>query len=296
MGKQEALVAVGPAGASAAAIQFHYDIGTEFFRKWLGDELVYSAARWSDRLGDAPPLETLELAQAAKLDFHLNAVRAGAGMSILDIGCGWGGLLRRAINVFDVAETIGVTLSEEQFSYVRAEDHPRVKVRLQSYENLELNKPVDAVISIGAFEHFVKPGLERDAKVAIYRQFFERCRSFLRAGGRLSLQTIFWQAVERDRANDIVPSDVFPESDLPYLDELFDASRHHFRTIYLEASEDDYARTLHAWLTRLRHSRLQFPHIVDAEKFAFYEAYLRRCIVGFKRRRISLARIVFERL
>jgi len=296
VGKQEALRLAEPAGASAEAIQFHYDIGTEFFRTWLGDELVYSAARWSDRLGDAPPLETLERAQTAKLDFHLNAVRAGAGKSILDIGCGWGGLLRSAVSIFDVAQATGVTLSDEQYRYVRAQGLSRVKAHLQSYETLALDKQVDAVISIGAFEHFVKPGLDRESKIAIYRQFFERCGSFLRPGGRLSLQTIFWQTVERDRAVDIVPSDIFPESDLPYLDEVFDASRHHFRTIYVESNEDDYARTLREWLMRLRRARLQTPHIVDEEKFAFYEAYLRRSIVGFKRHRISLARAVFERL
>src|SRR5579872_6969858 len=88
-------------GASAEAIRHHYDVGTEFFRTWLGDELVYSAARWSDPLGEGPLLSSLERAQIAKLDFHLRAVRAGTGKSLLDIGFGWGALMRRALSIFD---------------------------------------------------------------------------------------------------------------------------------------------------------------------------------------------------
>ena len=296
MGKREAFALAVPAGASAEAIQFHYDIGTDFFRTWLGEDLVYSAARWSEPLGNRPPLATLEHAQIAKLDFHLNAIRAGEGKRILDIGCGWGSLLRRAVDIFDVAEAIGVTLSSEQYEYVHGLGLPRMDLYLESYETLSLPEAVDGIVSIGAFEHFVRPGLDRGAKVLIYRRFFQRCHSLLRAGGRFSLQTIFWQAVERDRAHDIVPSDVFPESDLPYLDEIFDASRRFFRALHVETSEDDYVRTLQEWLRRLRQARVSAPHIVDAARFAFHEDYLRRCIVGFRRHRISLSRVVFERL
>lgn len=285
-----------PAGASAEAIQFHYDVGSEFFRTWLGDDLVYSAARWHDPLSGNSPISTLEHAQTAKLDFHLNAVQAGEGKRILDIGCGWGSLLRRAVDIFDVARAIGVTLSAEQSEYVCAKNLPRTVLHHESYETLSLREPVDAIVSIGAFEHFVKPGLDRAAKVLVYRHFFERCRSFLRPNGRMSLQTIFWQAVEREQAHEIVPSDIFPESDLAFLDEIFDSSRRDFRTLYVETSEDDYVRTLREWLVRLRRASKTAPHLVDGEKFAFHEDYLRRCIVGFKRHRISLARVVFERL
>jgi cyclopropane-fatty-acyl-phospholipid synthase len=296
VGKREAFAWAEPAGASAQAIQFHYDIGTNFFRSWLGEELVYSAARWGEPLNGTPHLATLERAQTAKLDFHLNAVRAGAGKRLLDIGCGWGSLLRRAITIFDVAEAIGVTLSSDQYDYVRSQGLSRAGLRLESYETLSLPEPVDGIVSIGAFEHFAKPGLERRTKLAVYRGFFERCQKLLRPGARLSLQSIFWQNVERSRTTEILPAEVFPESDLPYLDEILESSHRHFRAVYLETSEDDYARTLHEWLTRLRHANKEMPHLVDGAKFAFHENYLRRCIVGFKRHRISLARIVFERL
>ncbi|MBV9332252.1 MAG: class I SAM-dependent methyltransferase, partial [Alphaproteobacteria bacterium] len=231
------------AGASAEAIQFHYDVGTDFFRTWLGEDLVYSAARWHEPLSGRGCAANLEAAQQNKIDFHLRAVRAGEGRSVLDIGCGWGALLRRAVRTFGSREAIGATLSAEQFNYVSSHNIPRTRVHLQSYERLSLPSPVDAVVSIGAFEHFAKPSLSRDRKVAIYRGFFDRVHGFLRYGGRLSLQSIFWQDVDRDEAAKIVPVGVFPESDLPYLDEIFEGAQGAFRTVYMEACGDDYVLT-----------------------------------------------------
>jgi len=298
VGYQDKVVGKLPpnAGASPEAIRFHYDVGTEFFRTWLGDELVYSAARWRDPLTNEVRAATLEQAQTEKLDFHLRAVRANDDSTLLDIGCGWGALIRRATSTYGVKRAIGVTLSAEQYTYVRDQNQPRVGVHLQSYETLALDASVSGIVSIGAFEHFAKPGLDREAKVAIYKNFFDRCRKILEPGSRLSLQSIFWQTVERRHTTEIVPSWVFPESDLPYLDEILEATHRRFRTVYLETSEDDYEHTLREWLKRLRHARKATPHLIDDEKFHFHQDYLRRCIVGFARHRISLARIVFERI
>jgi len=294
VGKQAIFAEAKLAGASPEAIRFHYDVGTDFFKSWLGEELVYSAARWSEPLATSNRPATLEFAQAAKLDFHLNAVGAGAGTSLLDIGFGWGGLIRRAIRVFDVAEAHGVTLSAEQFAYVRAQNLPRTKLRLESYETLALARPVDGIVSIGAFEHFAKPGLNRKTKLAVYRGFFERCHLFLKPDARLSLQSSFWSGIARSHAAAIVPSSVFPESDLPFLDEILEGAERGFRVLHLETSGNDYTRTLCEWLRRLRQAHAHA--LVDDKKFAFYEDFLRRSIVGFKRHRIRLARIVFERM
>jgi cyclopropane-fatty-acyl-phospholipid synthase len=288
--------ALAHAGASPEAIRFHYDTGTEFFRAWLGEELVYSAGRWGDELTNAPPAKTLEQAQRNKNDFHLNAIRAGEGGSLLDIGCGWGALMRRAIEDFGIVRAVGLTLSAEQFVHIRAQRLPEADVRLESYEDLLLDHPVDGAVTIGAFEHFARPGLARAHKVTVYKGFFERARAFLKPEARLSLQTIFWETVERRRTGELVPSDVFPESDLPYLDEVFEAAQPFFRTRYVETNALDYTLTLREWLKRLRNARKNDPGAVDDEKFRFHEDYLRRCIVGFARGRISLARIVFQRL
>ena len=113
MGYRESFVsgsaAMSWSGASPEAIRFHYDVGTEFFRTWLGDELVYSAGRWQEPLTGERIATTLEEAQVAKLDFHLGAVNAGVGRTLLDIGCGWGALMRRAIARYGAKEASGIT-------------------------------------------------------------------------------------------------------------------------------------------------------------------------------------------
>src|SRR2546427_8685 len=105
---------IGPPGASPEAIQYHYDIGNEFYRCWLDDSLTYSCALWE---ADAP-LDALEQAQCRKLDFHVASARAKGAATVLDVGCGWGSLLRRLVEVHEVERAIGITLSPAQASLI----------------------------------------------------------------------------------------------------------------------------------------------------------------------------------
>ncbi len=101
-------------GASNAAIQFHYDVGNPFYKIWLDEQLVYSAARWTDPITSEVLATTLEQAQQEKILFHLRAVKAKPEDSILDIGCGWGAILQSAVSNFGVRKATGLTLSKEQ--------------------------------------------------------------------------------------------------------------------------------------------------------------------------------------
>ena len=190
-----------PSGASAEAISYHYDAGTEFYRLWLDRSLTYSAARWGDRRQDPRQVAispvSLELAQEAKLDFHLKAVAVEPGDSLLDVGCGWGSMLRRAVEHYDVAAAIGLTLSTDQYNHVRALDLPGVEVRLENYEDYRPAGKFAGIVSVGALEHFTRPGLSAAGKITIYRRFFERCRDWLNPGARLSLQCVTWGNVPR---------------------------------------------------------------------------------------------------
>jgi len=97
-------------GGSAAAVQFHYDVGREFYALWLDNSMTYSSALWND-----DPHDTLQDAQRRKIDHHLNVARVDRANAVLDIGCGWGGLaLELARN--EHVEALGVTLSREQLS------------------------------------------------------------------------------------------------------------------------------------------------------------------------------------
>ncbi len=283
-------------GASAEAICYHYDVGTEFYRLWLDHNLTYSAARWDDPCQIAGDPVSLELAQDAKLDFHLKALGIGRGDSLLDIGCGWGSMLRRAVEQYGIATATGLTLSADQHNYLRALDLPAVEIRLESYEVYRPVGKFSGIVSVGALEHFTRPGLSAAEKVAIYRRFFERCRGWLNPGARLSLQCITWGGrVPRNRTGCIMAQDVFPETDPPYVVDVLEASVETFEPLYMENRRSDYIRTLQVWLQRLRARRREIEAMTSVENFGFYERYLRRSIYGFKKKELQLCRFVFQR-
>ena len=133
-------------------VQAHYDLSDDFFRLFLDPSQMYSCAYFErDDM-------TLEEAQHAKVDLALGKLGLEPGMTLLDVGCGWGYTMMRAIERYDV-NVIGLTLSENQKAHVEKifadSDSPRSKeIRLEGWESFD--QPVDRIVSIGAFEHFGK--------------------------------------------------------------------------------------------------------------------------------------------
>ena len=158
-------------------VQSHYDLSDDFYRLFLDPTQTYSCAYFERE--DM----TLEEAQIAKIDLSLGKLGLQPGMTLLDVGCGWGATLRRAIERYDV-NVIGLTLSHNQQAHVEASfaamDSPRSKrVLLQGWEQFHEN--VDRIVSIGAFEHF---GVDR------YDDFFKMTYAALPADGVMMLHTI----------------------------------------------------------------------------------------------------------
>ncbi len=282
------------AGASQNAINYHYDIGREIYALILDPLFIYSAACWQ---ANGQPASSLEEAQRNKLNHHLDAASVSNGTRLLDIGCGWGGLIKTAINQRNISHATGLTLSEDQLAYITGLGLPRTDVHLTSYENFHPAKPYDSAISIGAFEHFVRPAMTQPQRLEIYENFFNQVARWLVPGGRFSLQTIYWADIDREYAHSIVPVDVFPESDLPFLSEIFESSRRSFETIHMITGAEDYTRTLAEWLKRLKVHRAEIEALAPGrELFRFFEDYFRTSIVGFRKRRIGLCRVAFRRL
>jgi cyclopropane-fatty-acyl-phospholipid synthase len=131
-------------------VQSHYDLSDEFFRLFLDPTQTYSCAYFErDDM-------TLEEAQIAKIDLALGKLGLEPGMTLLDVGCGWGATMLRAIDRYDV-DVVGLTLSKNQAEHVEESfaksDSPRSKrILLQGWE--QFSEPVDRIVSIGAFEHF----------------------------------------------------------------------------------------------------------------------------------------------
>ncbi|HVY18859.1 MAG TPA: cyclopropane-fatty-acyl-phospholipid synthase family protein [Bauldia sp.] len=274
-------------GASRAAIQAHYDLSEDFFRLWLGPELVYSAALFE---GD----EDLAAAQMRKLDHHIGAARARGAGRVLDIGCGWGALLRRLVQSAGVREATGLTLSASQARWIRDAAVPGVTVREESWREHRPTAPYDAIISIGAFEHFARPGLSAHEKLAAYREFFAFCRDALKENGRLSLQTIAYVG-SHAQLPPFIAEEVFRESELPLIAEPLIAAADAFEVVALRNDREHYDRTLRMWERALATHEREAVALVGADAVAHFHRYLKISAMGFRTRAICLLRMSFVR-
>lgn len=278
------------AGGSAAAIRHHYDVGNDFFSAWLDPMMVYSSALW-DGPDDASSLED---AQRRKLRYHADSVGAAPGMRVLDVGCGWGAQMTTLLDDYGVASCVGLTLSDEQAAHVRAIARPEIAVETVNWHDYQPEAPFDAVISVGAFEHFAHPEQSREERRAIYRRFFDSCLRWTEGRGRLSLQTIAYGTMTPGEANPFISGDIFPAAELPTLEDIVVASQGLFRILRLRDDGMDYARTCQAWARRLRAELTREGRTLDRDLGERYHRYLRLSAAGFAMGKIGLLRLRFD--
>lgn len=272
-------------GASATAIRAHYDVGDDFYRLWLDSSMTYSCGLWNG-------CSSLEEAQQNKLEFHIEKARASGCSRVLDVGCGWGSLIERLIVSHGVRHVVGLTLSPSQAKHIKSRI-PGAEVRLESWRDHKPSGLYDAVISIGAMEHFVRPEDSRETRIKVYREFFESCRDWLRPEGFMSLQTIAYGRGDFVRG---AISEIFPESDLPRLPEITQALEGVFELVELRNDREDYARTCRAWVERLAACYDHAQKIAGAGIARHFRAYLSAAARGFDLGVFVLYRFALRRL
>lgn len=276
----------GDYGGSARAVRQHYDMPDGFWRLVLGETMTYSSALFE-------PGDDLDAAQHHKLDWHL--ARGGEGKGrLLDVGCGWGSLLQRAAERRQLGDAVGLTLSETQYAWVRKLSLPNVDVRLGSWTAFQDTQPFDGIISIGAFEHFAKPSEALDEKRAVYRDFFERCRRWLKPQGKMTLQTIAFGTMKREEASDFMNNVIFPESDLPTLADVVDAAHGILEIVEVRNDRLHYAQTFDGWASNLRRHRAEAVAICGEEYVRTFERYLKMASIGFRMGKIWLLRFALR--
>jgi len=273
-------------GASRAAVQSHYDVSTDFYRLWLDSSMTYSCALWRGA-------KSLERAQQRKLDFHVGQACAAGRDRVLDVGCGWGSLLRRLVVKHRVKEAVGLTLSQSQADYVHELKLTGARALLESWTEHQPSLPYDAIISIGAMEHFVRPEMSRTERVGAYREFFRSCHLWLKPNSWMSLQTIAYGIGHFSHG---AISSIFPESDLPRATEIIEASEGFFEVVSIQNDRMDYARTCREWLSRLVAGFEDAQKLVGDQTVRHFRAFLDAAARGFEARVFLLLRIRLQRI
>jgi len=277
-------------GGSAQAIRHHYDVGRAFYALWLDETMTYSSALWKS----PTTTESLAVAQHRKIAYHLDNARADCATRLLDIGCGWGGLMRAAAQRPNISHIVGLTLSEDQAACVREIGDPKIEVRLENWVNHRTTAPYDSIISIGALEHFAKPGDSIGEKIKVYRNFFDTCRSWLSPQGRMSLQTIAYGTMQREEASQFINQEIFPDADLPTLAELAAAAEGVMEITETVNHRLHYARTFETWAANLKKNHAAAVKLVGKETTARYERYLTQSCTGFYMGKIGLLRLALR--
>jgi cyclopropane-fatty-acyl-phospholipid synthase len=256
-------------------VQAHYDLSNEFFALFLDPSMVYSCAYFER------PDMSLEEAQAAKIDLALGKCDLKPGQRLLDVGCGWGATLQRAVEKHGV-HAIGLTLSKAQAELARerlAHLGDRAEVRLQGWE--EFGEPVDRIVSIGAFEHF------REER---YAQFFEKSYRLLQPGSSMLLHSIvyveeevFARAGMEPTYDDVlflkfITKKIFPGGQLrpaSLIQRYAEAAG--FEVTRIHSLQPHYAKTLAIWAEKLEANREQAIAITSQETYDIYMRYLSGC-------------------
>ena len=287
-----------PVSASAAAVRSHYDVSNSFYALWLGPSMMYSSAMWTDTADQTD----LEHAHQRKIDFFATRVLDGSGpRRILDVGCGWGGTLRRLVEAHRVTGAVGLTLSRAQFAYLAEHPVPGGEARLQDWNDHDPAEPYDAIFSFGAFEHFARDGTTGPQRIAGYRRFFRSCSRWLAPGGRLGLETIAHDGAPdtaaplgRGPLGDFVLS-LYPESLCPHLGELVLGFEPWFEVELLRSDPGDFARTCRAWLTGLRDHEREAAAIAGELAARQFRRYLAASEIQFRARVVTNYRVVLRR-
>jgi cyclopropane-fatty-acyl-phospholipid synthase len=265
-----------------AAITYHYDISNDFYRLLLGPSMTYSCAYFTE------PDATLEQAQTAKYDLICRKLQLQPGMRLLDVGCGWGGMVMHAARHYGVT-AVGVTISDRQATLAaeRVESAglaDRVEIRQRDYRDID-DGPYDAISSIGMFEHV---GLPRLA------EYFERLYGLLKPTGRL-LNHAISRPPGRSRfaRHSFVERYVFPDGELHEVGSVVSAmQQQHFEVRDVESLREHYATTLRAWLGNLEGDWESAQKLVGPARARVWRLYIGAAALNFEAGRTSIHQVL----
>ncbi|MFN0093051.1 MAG: class I SAM-dependent methyltransferase [Acidimicrobiales bacterium] len=268
----------------AAAIAHHYDVSNEFYRLFLGPTMTYSCAVFEH---DDDPLD---LAQEQKYELICRKLGLEPGMRLLDVGCGWGGMVMHAARRYGV-EAVGITVSQRQVELARqrvveAGLGGKVEIRFQDYRDVS-DGPFDAVSSIGMFEH---------VGAARLSEYFTHLSQVLRPGGRLLNHAIArppYKRRLRGQRPGLMNRYVFPDGEALELGQVISAlQRCGFEARHEESLREHYARTLRAWVANLEANWEAAVAEVGLSRARVWRLYMAGSAVNFERGTVGVHQVL----
>jgi cyclopropane-fatty-acyl-phospholipid synthase len=269
-----------------AAIAYHYNVGNDFYALFLGRWMAYSCGYFTTHETD------LDSAQATKFEHICRKLRLNSGDRLLDIGCGWGGLLVYAAENYGV-QARGITLSQPQVEYAqawvqRARLTDQVRVELRDYRDLDEKEQFDKIVSVGMFEHVGRSKLP---------EYFKSAWRALKPGGLFLNHGIAAQGrrapgwIERTvfQSGEFTQRYVFPDGELvPISDALAFAEKAGFEVRDVESLREHYALTLRHWVQNLEEHHDRAVQIKDERTYRTWRMYLAASAYGFEAGQINV--------
>ncbi len=258
-------------------------LGVDFYRFVLDPiYLADSGAIWEGA-------ESLAAAQGRKFVRLAELADVRPDTDLLDVGCGWGGFLGYSVESLGVRSAVGLTISRDEARYASKRVGSRGRVTPTAWQEFRAIEAFDSVVCAGSLEHFVTLAQRaRGEAVNRYRSFFKRARRWMRGTGKLAIQTLVSvKRADSPRAYQDVSTlaKMFPQSSIPTLEDLREASEGLFEISESDSVVGDYEKTLAAWLGRLHENRDEILTRFGMETFEqfdrYFEASLRQAKGGY---------------
>lgn len=263
-------------------IEFHYDVGNDFYKLWLDDTMTYSCGYFKSQN------DSLTDAQKNKVDHILKKLNLKEGETLLDIGCGWGELIITAAKKYKV-KAMGVTLSTQQFEKVKKRIESEglnelVEVELTDYREIK-NRKFDRVVSVGMLEHVGKDNLS---------EYFSTVKELLNDKGVSLLHCI--TNTSDSGTNSWINKYIFPGGYVPSIQELVNyMAEKNFNVIDVENLRLHYGKTLECWASNFENAMPEIEKMKDETFIRMWRMYLNSCAASFNCGNINLHQFLFTK-
>jgi cyclopropane-fatty-acyl-phospholipid synthase len=256
---------------------WHYDLGNDLYKAILDKNMQYSCAYWRNA-------HSLDEAQEHKMDLICRKLKLKRGERLLDIGCGWGGLLKYAAKKYGIIG-VGITVSKEQADFARENCRDfSVDIRLVDYRSLD--EQFDKIVSVGMIEHVGFKNYDD------YLMVVHRC---LKDGGIFLLHTIGSNRTTKGPGDPWIDKYIFPDGKLPSAKQLISASEKFFVMEDWHNFGSYYDKTLLGWRKNFIKAWPKLKKHYDERFYRMWTYYLSCCAGGFRCRGIQLWQVVFTK-